>query len=352
MQKKNILYFYTAESPFIEKDIAILSLKSKVIRFHFNLYDKKRMLLILLKQFFFLLRNILSSELIVCQFAGLHAFLPVLFAKIFFKKSVVVAGGTDCVGFPSINYGNFANKKNATLTRFCFKNTSLIFPVHESLVLYDYTYQPNDFPQQGIKYFIPELKTQITTIYNGYDSEYWKNTVGIKEISSFITVLGHMNSRFTMQLKGIDLFISLCNSFPYSTFTIVGGNGIKLSNKPANLQLLTNIWGRDLVDLFSRKQFYVQLSMSEGFPNALSEAMLCECVPLVSNVGGMPDIVSGHGYILYEKDEEVLKNLVKEALANPFNKDLGKKSREEIKNHYSVAKRQEKFLKEIERIFS
>ena len=37
-------------------------------------------------------------------------FLPILFSKIFFKKSIVVAGGTDCVSFPSIGYGNFSNK--------------------------------------------------------------------------------------------------------------------------------------------------------------------------------------------------------------------------------------------------
>jgi glycosyltransferase involved in cell wall biosynthesis len=341
LKKKKLLYFYTAESPFVEKDIQIFSRQFDVIPFHFNLYRKKQLVFILLRQFFFLARHILFSKVIVCQFAGLHAFLPILFAKVFSKKSIVVAGGTDCVSFPSIAYGNFSNPRNAGITRFCFKTCSLILPVHDSLVYYDYTYQDRDYPKQGIRFFIPELKTPIRVVHNGYDKNYWSRAGQRKQKNSFFTVLGHVNSRFTLQLKGIDLFIEAAHKFPEATFTILGGNGLNINNKPSNLHLLSNVWGKELVNVFAQQQFYLQLSLSEGFPNALSEAMLCECVPIVSNVGGMPDIVGDCGYILMKKDKDLLFKLIMEAMSNQQLREKERCSRDKIAHCFTLEKRQE-----------
>ena len=298
------------------------------------------MALILLRQIIFLTRHILFSKFVVCQFAGLHAYLPVLFSNLFSKKSLIVAGGTDCVSFPSIGYGNFSNPRNAAITRYCFKKCSLILPVHESLVKSTYSYQNKDFPEQGIKYFIPDLTTPIRVVYNGYDSRYWNRGDAVKQKNSFFTVLGHVNSRFTLQLKGIDLFIEAAKHFPEASFTILGGAGIDLREKPQNLHLISNVWGAELVKLFAVQQFYVQLSMSEGFPNALSEAMLCECVPLVSNVGGMPDIVGDCGYILKRREKEILFELLKTALTEVNLKNKETCARERISSHYTFEKRQ------------
>jgi len=350
LKKKKLLYFYTAESPFVEKDIQIFSQGFDVVRFQFNLYKKKKLILIVLRQCLFLLRHLFSTHLVVCQFAGLHAFLPILCAKLFSKKSIVVAGGTDCVSFPSIAYGNFSNPRNARITKTCFKQCSMILPVHESLVLYDYTYQDKDFPKQGIRYFIPELKTPIRVVHNGYDSQYWKRGGQAKQKNSFFTVLGHVNARFTLPLKGIDLFVEAARKFPEATFTILGGINLNLKDKPNNLHLISNVWGKELISLFSTQQFYVQLSMSEGFPNALSEAMLCECVPVVSKVGGMPDIVDDCGFILERKESEGLFKLLMLAMSAEDLKQKESCSRQRISKLYTFENRRngiENAIKEL-----
>lgn len=340
LKKQKLLYFYTAKSPFVEKDILIFSEQYRVSTFQFNVYQKKKLILILFRQFIFLIRHLFFAKRIVCQFAGLHSVLPVMLGRIFGKKVMLVAGGTDCVSFPSISYGNFANPRNAFFTRICFENCSLILPVHESLVDCEYTYQDRDFPRQGIRYFLPKLKTPIRIVYNGYDSRYWNRGGLEKKKNSFITVLGHLNSRFTLALKGIDLFIEAAKAYPEANFTIVGGSGIQLKNQPNNLILASNVWGDALVKLFAEQQFYVQLSMSEGFPNALSEAMLCECVPIVSNVGGMPDIVGNCGFILQKRDFKEVKDLFTLAINDPHLQEKETCSRERISRLFTLEMRQ------------
>lgn len=350
IKKNKILYFYTIQSTFIQKDIEIISSEFSVKIFMFNVYNKKKLIIIFFKQFLFLFINIFNTKIVISQFAGIHSCLPVLFAKLFFKKSVIVAGGTDCVSFPSINYGNFANKNNSFFTRFCFKHTSIILPVHKSLIFYDYNYQPYDFKHQGIKQFIPNLKTNYTVIYNGYDSKYWHHKFKLKNSKSFVTVLGHVNSKFTLLLKGIDLYVEIAKKFTDCTFTIIGGKSLIIEDKPNNLFLEPTIWGEKMVDVFSSHQFYVQLSISEGFPNALSEAMLCECIPIVSNVGGMPDIVEDCGYILKQKNINDVYKLVTLALNNNDAATLGRKARKRIKTNYTFENRKNKLLNELQKL--
>jgi len=296
----------------------------------------------LLKQFLFCIRHVFKAKLIVCQFAGHHTFLPVLFSKIFLKKSVVVAGGTDCVSFPSIGYGNFQNKLLSFTTAFCFKNCRIILPVHCTLVEYDYTYQNNDFKKQGYQFFVPDIKTPYKVIHNGYDNKKWFCNTG-KEKNSFVTVGAGLGSRFSFDLKGIDLIFKIAPLFPNALFYIIGGSSIH-KDVPKNVILLNTVPNDQLQPVLSKVQFYLQLSMSEGFPNALSEAMLCECVPIVSNVGGMPDIISDTGYLLKHKDLKELYELINSALSNSELNVYGKQARQRIAENYTFEKRRAELL--------
>ena len=346
--KAKLLYFHAGKSSFVIKDIEILQEKYNVIDFFFDTSNKKKYFSLFTKQVGFILANIFGSKLIVCQFAGHHSFLPILFSKIFFKKSIVVAGGTDCVSFPSIGYGNFNNKLLARTTSFSFKSCHLILPVHQTLVEYDYTYQPNDFKKQGYQFFIPNIKTSYQVIHNGYDSQKWFCDTE-KEKNSFVTIGAGLDSRFGFHLKGIDLIFEIAPRFPHCTFYIVGGLGI---DKPtsSNIILLDKIPNQELRQFISNKQFYMQLSMSEGFPNALSEGMLCECVPIVSNVGGMPDIVVGNGYILKHKNINELYELINSALNNFELDKLGKKARQRVVENYTFESRKEQLLLAVNKL--
>jgi glycosyltransferase involved in cell wall biosynthesis len=78
--------------------------------------------------------------------------------------------------------------------------------------------------------------------------------------------------------------------------------------------------------------------MMEGFPSAPCEAMLCECIPIVSHVGAMPEIVGRSGFILNKKDVNELIALVNKALlADKLT--LAKAARQQIIQHYSSPNR-------------
>lgn len=339
---KKILYFHNGLSSFVKKDIEIIEKEFELIIFHFDVTNKKKVPFFFIRQFLFILKNLFNSNIYITQFGGYHSVLPSLIAKILRKKSIIVLGGTDCVSFPSIRYGNFFKKGLKIATTISLKNASLLLPVDDTLVEYKYDYQSNDFPFQGYKYFIKNIKTPFKVINNGYDSELWKCTK-VKEPQAFVTVGANLGSRFGFQLKGIDLIFEVAPLLPECKFYIVGGSSINHKVVPRNIILLDPIPNTELADFISSKQFYLQLSMSEGFPNALCEAMLCECIPIVSSVGAMPFIVGDNGYILNKKSTRELISIIEEAL-NPTKEINTKMIRNRIEQNFNLELRRKTLL--------
>ncbi|RNI28053.1 glycosyltransferase family 1 protein [Rufibacter immobilis] len=341
-RKPILLYFYPAQSSFVVKDLALMQKEYEVRHQGFLPVKKWQTPLVWLGQLFFLLRHIWQAQALVCMFAGYHSWFPALFGKIAAKPCLIVAGGTDCVSFPSIGYGVFANPVLGRFARWSYQLAAHIAPVHEKLVWQDYTYQTNDFPHQGFRYHCPTLVTPHTVIYNGYNAEFWKQDFTIeRQPNSFLTVCAGLNMRFTQRLKGVDLILEVAGRVPEATFTIVGApEGFKFPNQPANVRLLPKMPLEDLKAVYSAHTFYLQLSMSEGFPNALSESMLCGCVPIVSQVGAMPDLIADTGFVLSQRNIHLLERLVREAMEVENTQKLGQKAREIMASHYPEQRRE------------
>ncbi len=340
---KRILYFCTSYSSFVNKDIAILKHEYTVKPFLFSVKNKYLIPLVFIKQKLFILVNIFRADVVVCQFAGYHSYLPVLLAKLFFKPSLIVLGGTDCVGFPSIRYGNFQKALLSTFTKWSCRLADYLSPVHETLMLCDYSYQEDDYSKQGLLFHIPGLKTKYEVICNGYDDKKWfRNSE--KKKNTFITVAADLKMKFSVKLKGIDLILEVAKSFPECEFIIIGADEtLELPANSTNIKRISVVENKQLISYYSGAEFYLQLSMSEGFPNALSEAMLCECIPIVSAVGAMPEIAGGIGFVLKSKDVDQLKELIKKALSSERS-DLSKKARERIQKKYPESLRKERLL--------
>ncbi len=322
----------------------ILAEEYRVIGFDFETDSKAGIPFRFIAQKLFLLKNILRADLIICEFAAYHSLLPALFGKLFGKPCLIISGGTDAHYFPGIGYGNWQKKIVKTFTSLSFKLCSHIAPKHKSLMQFEYSYDSQEPSAQGIYARVPNLKTPFTEITNGYDSVKWHCTKE-KRKNTFITVCSGWEFSFQYQLKGIDLMVDVAASFPDCEFIVLGVPGEKLiQKKSSNVKILPPVKNEELIGILSECEFYMQLSMAEGFPNSLCEAMLCECVPIGSNVFSITEIIGDSGFVLQHRNVEELRKLIGESLVADKNTLRGK-ARKRIADNYTLESRREKLLK-------
>jgi glycosyltransferase involved in cell wall biosynthesis len=302
-----IVYSFPVRTAFIERDLEMIRPHAAIKDLEFTQSPVKLPFYLIL-QFFQLLWYLPRTSQYLCFFGGYHCILPVVFGKIFSKKCTIQAGGTDCINMPEIGYGNFRKKSLAWATRFSFENCSLILPVAEALVSQHYTYDPQINPKQGLLQLIPGLKTPIQVIPNGFDTEFWKD-LGMERVKhSFISVATHTSTPARARVKGYDLIEQLAANNPEWHFTLVGDADYQAPSP--NIRVVGKERPEALVQLYNTHEFYLQLSSSEGFPNALGEAMACGCVPIGSAVGAIPEIIGDTGLLLKRKALGALQQLI------------------------------------------
>lgn len=341
---RKLIYIYPNLSSFVQKDKTIFEKQFQVTTFQFGIGDKWITPWYLFKEFWFLLFKIPASDIVIIQFGGYHSFIPVMLSGLFHKPSAIVMGGTDCVSFPSIGYGNLRKPLLRWFTLKSFRCASLLVPASESLVEYNYTYQDNDYPKQGYKYFDPGNTTPYRVISNGISLSNFKFKEGIsRKKNAFLTVCTNLDSR-NFHLKGIDLFVSAAKRFPAYNFILIGklSGGFMIEELP-NLSHIQSVKHDNLPELMSSCSFYCQLSISEGFGVALIEAMACGCVPIVSKVGILDQIVGDSGFILEKPDNGLLASIIEKAV-NSDVKELSGKARVRVVNSFSDEKRSTQLL--------
>lgn len=338
-----IIYTFPVRTAFIDRDLEMLGPVLAIKSLEFTQSPLKLPFFFVL-QTFQLLWYLPRTSQYLCFFGGYHSVLPVWFGTIFGKKCTIQAGGTDCINMPEIGYGNFRKKWLRKATVYSFKNCSLILPVAEALVKQDYRYDPTISPKQGLLNLIPDLKTPIQVIPNGFDTEFWRD-LGLERTQfSFISVATGTSNPTRAIVKGYDLIEKLAENHPDWNFTLVGDSAYVSPN--SNVRVLGKMKPIQLLDLFNSHQFYLQLSSSEGFPNALGEAMACGCVPIGSAVGAIPELIGETGLVLLNKDQAELEKI----LENPKKWDFSsarKNARRRIENHFNFHQRKSKLLKSL-----
>jgi len=325
-RRKKIIFSFPVYISFVRKDESLLQEYFDTKSFLFN-QQPTSIIFSFIRQFLFLLRHCFSTSVYISFFAGYSSFLPALFARISGKPNLIILGGTDCCAYPSFRYGNFQKKVLGWFTCQSLKWSDHLLPVDESLVHYIHSYTDDDPREQGYKVFCSETKAPHTTIPIGYDAEVFFRSEN-KIPKSFLTVAQMDKSAFIR--KGIDLIFEMARRFPDCTFTLVGHNPkIEFPPVPKNISLVGRVTYEELQHYYASHQFYFQLSVMEGFPSAPCEAMLCECVPITSNVAALPHIVGDTGFILSKKDPDQLETLIRSAM-NSDVVSLGKRARQRI----------------------
>lgn len=335
-----ILYTFPVRTAFIDRDVEMISPELEILDLEFTQSPAKLPFYFIL-QFFQLLWCLPKTTQYLCFFGGYHSVLPVWFGKLFGKRCIIQAGGTDCMNMPEINYGNFRKKWLRKATVYSFKNCSIILPVAQALVKQDYQFDPKISSKQGLLNLIPNLTTPIQVIPNGFDTDFWKDLNKRRAPFSFISVATGTSNPARATVKGYDLIEQLAANHPDWTFTLVGDPNYSSPNK--NVEILGKKSNTELLALYNSYQFYLQLSTSEGFPNAVGEAMACGCIPIGSAVGAIPEIIGNARLILNRKEITRLEEILLSVTSLDHQK-LGEESRQQISKHFSFANRKQKLL--------
>jgi glycosyltransferase involved in cell wall biosynthesis len=280
-------------------------------------------------------KGIRQCDIVFSWFGSIHAFFAVLFSKLLGKKSVVVAGGYDVAYEPDIKYGMFSFWWKRWCPKYVFNHADLVLTVSESTTL------------ECIRNARVQ-KERVKLLYHGFDSEIFKPVETIMKEPIVITI-GRVNTD-TLIKKGLELFVQSARFLPEKKFLLVGPwdddtiNYLKGIASP-NVTLTGGLYGKDLVELCSRAKVYVQASYHESFGCSIAEAMLCECIPVVSRKAAIPEVVGDCGIYVDKLDDVSVAEKIEEALYAP--EVLGKKARERIVNYFPLKKRKEDLIQAV-----
>ena len=177
-------------------------------------------------------------------------------------------------------------------------------------------------------------------------SKYALRSIDIKKNKKMVLTVGNINKWYIYR-KGLLIFVKSAKFLPDLEFYLVGryDNSISIlkNEAPKNVHFMGYLSDEKLIELYNLSDVYCQLSISESFGVALAEAMLCECVPVVSDRGALPEVVGDTGFYVHELTPEETAKQIERAI----NSDLGKKARKRIINNFSIEKREEELIKMI-----
>jgi glycosyltransferase involved in cell wall biosynthesis len=306
---------------------------------------------------FFILFNARRTKIMVTWFADYHAAIMVFLGKILNIKVVIIAGGQEAVCYPELKKGVFYKKFRAKFVRFALRHADLILPNHKSLVYHENYYYDPAGKKDGMKYYVLGLKTKIIVIPNGIETNKFYREPSIPKDPKIILTVGTMNSVYDFLNKGFDLFIALARRNPDLDFILIG---IKKQFLPwiekqypfydiPNLTVIYSFCPHEvLFKSYNKAKVFIQASITEGMPNTLCEAMLCECVPVGSNVNGIPDAIGDTGIIVKKRDVVELEVAMHRALEL----NTGVEARIRIKENFSFDLRENKLISALEGIIS
>jgi glycosyltransferase involved in cell wall biosynthesis len=342
-----VIYFCPGASTFIKRDFDILEKHCRLVVHEFNPTASWKMLFEFVNQLFFIIKNFQNTDLFICHFLGYHSLLPVFTARLLKIPFLAIVAGTECHSYPSINYGSFRKPIYGWVTRLSFRKATHIAPVHETLVFFEDIYYGVD-GNQGYTVFAPNTRAPFTPLYYGFRESFFQLLPNVeRKPNSFLTVAKDL-TKGEFYRKGIDLILQAAKAFPDYTYTIVGDWEGDLPALP-NIAVLSPMPVEKLVALYNSHEFYFQLSIAEGFPNAICEAMMCGCIPIGSSVYAIPLIIGYTGFILPKKDFAQLKALIQQAVACD-KKELSKAASDRIRNEFPESRRERELITLIKKL--
>jgi glycosyltransferase involved in cell wall biosynthesis len=350
-KRRTLTYVKPSNSSFIISDQKLLEKHYNVIPFLVRQRGKKgTFFLDLFSLAFFLLRNEGKSEAFICWFGDYHAAVMVMAARILNLKSIIIAGGQEAICYKELGKGVYVKRFRGWCVKYALRNATLILPNHASLIYHENHFYNTDHPHiDGIRHYVKNIKGEIIVVPNGIDFSRIDRNAEIKKVPNLVLTVGSMNKKADFYNKGFDLFIELARMHQDKEFALIGikksylgwiEENFKVS-EIKNLEIILTFCPDEiLTEYFNKATVYLQVSITEGMPVSLGEAMLCECIPLGSNVNGIPDAIGDTGVLVYRRNIDELSQALQKALTL----HTGANARKRIIEYFSIQQREHRLL--------
>ena len=330
-EQKKIFLVAPSASTFTQRDLEALRREYRVRETVISNYQGrnglKRSLLIAFEIF----QGVLWADLTYSWFAHNHSYLAVRLANLLGKRTLVVIGGYEVAREPEIGYGALLNPKLAKRVNYIIQNADHILAVSE-------------FNRREILNL--SERHHVAVVYNGIDCVQFNP--GEEKEDLVITVC--QINRNNITLKGLDTFISAARCLPDLRFAIIGrvldGSIEDLKrDAPHNVEFVLSPSQDELLRWYRRAKVYCQLSYRESFGVALAEAMSCECVPVVTDRGALPEVVGDTGFVVPYGDADATAAAIVKALPSDAR---GRAARIRVQKEFSLEERKQKIQRIIE----
>lgn len=248
-----------------------------------------------------LARAILATDVTLCWFVLGYATTSTIVSRILGKPTVVVAGGWDVVAMPELGFGAMLFGNRVRKTRQALRMATAVAAVSEST-------------QSDVLRWV---NRKVTVIPNGVDLTYFRPNAAARQ-RQVVTVAGVSNEpRF--RVKGIEFLMEIAARMPDITFYLAGRTGGVWADRikgiaPPNVRMVGFLNDGQLRALYQESRVYLQPSAYEAFGLSLAEAMACECYPVVTNRGAMPEVVGGVGSVVSFGDLEGAIDAIRKGL--------------------------------------
>ncbi len=310
------LVYYSTYASFIRKDYEHLTKHFDVLKVNLSS----------LKSLPALARAVSSCDVSFTWFAGNHAFPAVLISRILGKGAIVIVGGYDVAYEPEIKYGPLTWSERL-YTKAALKYADKVLVVDPSLKM------------DAIKNIGIDAQN-FEYLPTGYDSSKFISDKAKETV--VLTVASNSESWDRVRIKGIDVFVECAKYIPDVRFLVIGTRGDALSGlmkiAPPNVEFIGQISQEELIGYYQKAKVYCQLSIREGLPNALCEAMLCECIPVGTERNGIPTAIGDTGFLVPNGDPLATAEAIGKALN--ASRDLGRKARQRIIDLFPEEKRE------------
>lgn len=279
-------------------------------------------------------RAVWRADLIFGWFASWHTFFPVLFARLLGKPAIVVVGGYDTANIPQLGYGSQRSALKRVAIRLIGQNATRLLAFSQSA--------RREALQTQLA--APE---KIECVYLGVPDG--KPPTSKRNPSLVITVGGV--GRTNLLRKGLLPFVQAAAHLPNLQFTLVGkwfDDSIQMLRAAAspNVTFTGYLSAEALQSLYEQASVYVQASLHEGFGMSVAEAMLMGCIPVVTPVCSLPEIVDDCGVYAADNSPQAIAQAIEKALS--ADESLRVRARAHILERFSVAKRREALYRVVE----